>query len=40
MKKITTMKIICAWAVLMLTAGCASTSPQLYTLSPMEKRGG
>lgn len=37
MKKLTTIKILCALAVLMLTAGCASTSPQLYTLSPMAK---
>jgi len=40
MKKLPTMKILCALAVLILTAGCASTSPQLYTLSPMEKPVG
>jgi uncharacterized lipoprotein YmbA len=40
MKKLPTMKILCALVVLILTAGCASTSPQLYTLSPMEKPGG
>ncbi|MFA5180970.1 MAG: PqiC family protein [Syntrophales bacterium] len=37
MNKPTAIKILCALAVLMLTAGCASTSPQLYTLSPMAK---
>ena len=35
MRKLTTVMILCALTV--LTAGCASTSPQLYTLSPMEK---
>jgi uncharacterized protein len=39
MKKLTTIKILCALAVLMLTTGCASTSPQLYTLSPVAKPG-
>ena len=35
MKKLATVVILCALAV--LAAGCASTSPQLYTLSPMAK---
>lgn len=35
MKKFTVVMILCALAV--LTVGCASTSPQLYTLSPMAK---
>lgn len=35
MKKITFIIFLCALA--MFTTGCASTSPQLYTLSPMAK---
>ena len=35
MKKITAIMILCTLAL--ITAGCASTSPQLYTLSPLAK---
>ncbi|MCK9391226.1 MAG: PqiC family protein [Syntrophales bacterium] len=38
MKKFTAVMILCALAV--LTVGCASTSTQLYTLSPMAKPVG